>query len=331
MEPVKKRSSSPTIYDVAMRAEVSISTVSLALNSPGRVKRDTLERIMGAVDELGFTPKAEAVIRARKGVGRIGVIAPFTSFPTETGRRLNGILRSAASESHEIVVFDQASGATSPLMSLPVTKKVDGMLIVSVPFNDEVEQRLRDRAIPTVVIDLPHERMSSVVIDHRRGGATVGEYLLGLGHERFAFLGHRQTHDYPSQSRRKLEGFTAVLPTAPEVRNIDLTLADAVAAGTDLLRQPAPPTAVFAHNDTLAAGVLMAARQLGRRVPDEVAVVGFNDADVAEPLGLTTVRQPFEESGEVAVRLLIEHMASPLGVTQQSITLGVQLIERSST
>jgi LacI family transcriptional regulator len=286
---------------------------------------------MGAVDELGFTPKAEAVIRARKGVGRIGVIAPFTSSPTETGRRLIGILRGAASESHEIVLFDQASGATSRLVSLPVAKKVDGLLIVSVPFDDQVEQRLHDHAIPTVVVDLPHDRLSSVIIDHRRGGATVGEYLLGRGHERFAYLGHRQTHDYPSQSRQKLEGFSSALPIAPEVRNVDHAIADAMAAGLDLLKQPTPPTAVFAHNDTLAAGVLMAARQLGRQVPDDVAVVGFNDTDVAEPLGLTTMRQPFEESGEVAVRLLIDHMASPSDATQQSITLGVQLIERSST
>lgn len=330
VEPVKRSSKNATIYDVAVSADVSISTVSLALNSPSRVKPETLERIMAAVDELGFTPKAEAVIRARQGVGRIGVIAPFTSSPTETSRRLNGIIRGAASISHEIVVFDQASAATSRLMSLPVTKKVDGLIIVSVPFDDEVEQRLRDHGTPTVVIEIPHQGVSSVMVDHRGGGLMVGEYLLARGHRRLGFIGHRQDHDYPSQSRQQLEGFTSVLPSAPEVRNVEHALGDAVTAGIDLLQGSEPPTAVFAHDDLLAAGVLIACRQLGRRVPDDVAVVGFNDTDVAEALGLTTIRQPFEESGEVAVQMLIEQMSSGRR-SARSVTLGVELIERSTT
>lgn len=320
---------SATIYDVAQRAGVSISTVSLALNSPDRVKSLTLERIMEAIDALGFTPKAEAVIRARRGTGRIGVIAPFTSFPTETSLRLKGVLEGAAPHGHEVVVFDQASATTSKLMSLPVTRKVDGLIIVSIPFDDEVRRRLSDHGTPTVVVEIPHDSTSSVLIDHRGGGALVGEFLLSRGHERIAYIGHRQDHDYPSQSREKADGFASVLPAPPQVCNVENTLPEAIRTGRELLSQPQPPTAIFTHDDLLAAGVLIAARQLGVRVPEDVAVVGFNDTDIAEPLGLTTVRQPFVRSGELAVQMLIDQITKS-NVNPQTVTLGVSLVERDT-
>lgn len=331
MDGVKQGgSSSATIYDVARSAGVSISTVSLALNSPERVRGKTLQRIMSAIDELGFMPKAEAVIRARRGTGRIGVIAPFTSFPTETGLRLKGVLQGAASHGHEVVVFDQASAATSRLVSLPVTRRVDGLIIVSIPFDEGVRQRLADHGTPIVVVEIPHESTSSVLIDHRGGGALVGQFLTDRGHRRTAYLGHRQDHDYPSQSLEQGAGFASVLPEPPLVRNVENTMAEAVAATTELLSRPDPPSAIFAHDDLLAAGAIMAARQLGRRVPDDVAIVGFNDTEIAEALGLTTVRQPFVRSGELAVNMLIDQITTP-GLSQQTLTLGVELIERSTT
>lgn len=320
----------PTIYDVATRAGVSISTVSLALNAPERVRPETLERIMASVDELGFTPKAEAVIRARRGVGRIGVIAPFTSFPSASGRRLTGVFRGAISQNHEIVVFDQASAATSRLMSLPLTRRVDGLIIMSVPFGTEIEQRLVDQSIPTVVLEIRHEGFSNVIIDHFGGGRIIGEHLVDRGHHRVAYLGHRQEHEYRSPSRLKLEGCASVLPSAPIVRNITYSFEDAVKAGIDLLNEPDAPTAIFAHDDLLASGVLAAARQLGLDVPGDVAVIGFNDSEIAGPLGLTTVRQPFEESGETAVRLLLEQIGDPT-TSRHDVKLGVTLVERDTT
>ena len=86
---------------------------------------------------------------------------------------------------------------------------------------------------------------------------------------------------------------------------------------------------MLAHDDLLAAGVVMAAQQLGMRVPDDVAIVGFNDTEIAETLGLTTVRQPFVRSGELAVAMLIDQITTPT-ISQQTVTLGVELIERST-
>src|SRR4051812_33302144 len=116
--------SESTIYDVAKRAGVSISTVSLALNSPSRVRAATLDRVLAAADELAFVPKADAVTRARKGIGRIGVLAPFSSYPS-FARRLNGVFRAIKGSGSEIVVYDQESAASSVLGSLPLTRRLD--------------------------------------------------------------------------------------------------------------------------------------------------------------------------------------------------------------
>lgn len=321
---------SATIYDVASRAGVSISTVSLAFNAPERVRPDTLQRIMATVDELGFVPKTEAVIRARRGTGRVGVIAPFTAFPAAFGRRLTGVFQGARDANLEIVVFDQASAATSRLVSLPLTRRVDGLIIMSVPFDETIERRLVDQGIPTVLVEIPHNGFSTVIIDHAGGGRTVAELFVSRGHRRFGFIGHRQTHDYPSQSLLQLEGFRSALPTEPQVRNIDYLFSEAVAAGVDLLSRPDRPTAIFAHDDLLASGVLKATREVGLSVPGDVAIAGFNDSEIAEPLGLTTVRQPFEESGEVAMRVLLEQLTDP-AVSRRDVTLGVSLIERTTT
>jgi DNA-binding LacI/PurR family transcriptional regulator len=319
-----------TIYDVASRAGVSISTVSLALNAPARVKESTLGRIMRAIDELEFVPKTEAVTRARHGVGRIGVIAPFTSYPS-FARRLNGVLRAVAEQGFEVVVYDQESAATSRLASLPLTRRVDGLIVMSLPFSDDVAQRLVEQRVATVLVELERPGFSSVTIDDRAGGRMVAELLAGRGHDRLGYVGHaQQMHDYVSQSEARLNGFRAGLAAAPEVRLVEHSFEGARAAALELLSGPRRPTAVFAHDDVLASGVLRAARELGLAVPADLAVVGFDDSEIAEPLGLTSVRQPLEESGEVATEILLGQLDNARRSTRQT-TLALTLVEREST
>jgi len=215
-------------------------------------------------------------------------------------------------------------------VSLPITRRVDGLVIMSVPFDEAIERRLVDQAIPTVLVEIPHNGFSTVIIDHAGGGRAVAELFVSRGHRRFAFIGHRQTHDYRSQSLTQLEGFRSALPTEPQVRNIDYRVSEAVATAIDLLDNADRPTAIFAHDDLLASGVMEAARQLGLSVPEDLAIAGFNDSEIAEPLGLTTVRQPFEESGEVAMGMLLDQLADP-AVSRRDVTLGVSLIQRATT
>jgi DNA-binding LacI/PurR family transcriptional regulator len=324
---------SPTIYDVAQRAGVSISTVSLALNKPDRVQAATLARIMDVVDELGFVPKSEAVTRARRGVGRIGVIAPFTSHPT-FAQRLNGVLRVASrSAGFEVVVYDQESAAVSMLVSLPLTRRVDGLIVMSVPFTEQVADRLLEQNLATVLVELQHPRFSSVVIDDAAGGRMVAEHLLGKGHERLAFIG--QAHA-PServlQSDARLAGFREGVGERLEhnVRLVEHSVDAAAAAARELLTREDRPTAIFTHDDVLASGALRAARELGLSVPDDVAIVGFDDSEIAAPLGLTSIRQPLAESGELAAEMLLAQWAKPSRSTQIT-TLQLSLVERETS
>jgi LacI family transcriptional regulator len=327
-----------TIYDVARAAGVSISTVSLALNAPGRVNPATLTRVMAAVDTLGYVPKAEAVTRARRGVGRVGAIAPFTS-SAFFARLLTGVLHGARGKDVEVVVYDQESATTSPLASLPLTRRVDGVLVMASPLTDEVAQRLRDQRIETVLLDQRRAGFSSVAVDDVAAGRMVAAHLLERDRRHLGFVGHaQQVRGYVLESQARLDGLregvhAAGLELAAEdVRVGEYGFEAGLAAGLELLgRDPAArPTAIFAHDDLLASGVLAAARELGVGVPDELMVVGFDDGPLAAPLGLTSVHHPAEQEGERALELLLAQLADPARGVQET-TLGVTLVEREST
>ncbi|WP_250008298.1 LacI family DNA-binding transcriptional regulator [Actinoplanes sp. M2I2] len=338
-------SSAVTIRDVARAAGVSVSTVSLALNAPDRVSEPTRRKVLRAADELGFVPKAEAVARARTGVGRIGVIGPFSSY-VAASRRLNGVLRAARGAAVEVVAFDQESASTSPaplLSSLPRTGRLDGLLISSLPLDDDVVRRLTDLDLPTVLIDVRHRGLSSVHTDDVAGGRIAAEHLLERGHRRFGYLGEAQRSDrYASPAQRRLDGFRQALADAGHPLSPDAVVwttrdfAAARAQALNLLTDPAPPTAVFASDDLLAAAVRAAWQQVaagghgpGSLPGDGPAIVGFDGGDLAEALDLTTVDQPLEESGEVALQMLLERLARP-GPARET-TLDLALVARGST
>jgi DNA-binding LacI/PurR family transcriptional regulator len=328
-----------TIYDVAAKAGVSISTVSLALNSPDRVSERTRERVLGAADALGFVPKSEAVTRARRALGRIGVVAPFTSYPS-FGRRLNGVLAAVRDQSIEVAVFDEESAATShsPLLaSLPLTHRLDGLIVMALPIEQSTVDRLISSELPTVLVDASDSRFDSIHTDDRAGGRIAAEHLVERGHGRFAFLGEMQrSHLYVSPSEQRLEGFREGLRahgfSCPDaaVRHTTHGGRPAHEQARQLIASSDQPLAVFAHDDTLAAAVLRAARDLGRQVPDDVAVVGYDDGELAEALDLTTVRQPLEESGRAAANLVIDRLGSPNRSTRD-VYLRVSLVVRGST
>ncbi len=322
-----------TIYEVAERARVSISTVSNVLNKPERVKAETRERVLAAADELGFVPKTQAVMLARQGTGRIGVMAPFTSYASYL-RRLAGVLRAASEFGLEVVVFDHESAAlaSSPaLASMPIHGRLDGLLVMGLPIEAGIAKRFHDRGLPTVAVDADSDRFSRVIIDDVEGGRLAARHLVQKGHKRLGYILERQVSDYESQAVRRLVGFKEVATSGGcdvVVEISDNSVAHARSAATRLLQCDPRPTGLMAHHDLLAVGALLAARDLGLTVPGDVAVMGFDDGDMASAADLTTVRQPFEESGEAAVRLL----RSLDGRTSRStLVLGLEVVERSST
>jgi DNA-binding LacI/PurR family transcriptional regulator len=309
----------PTIYDVAKQAGVSITTVSRMLNDPGRVNSETRERVLAAVDALGFVPKAEARARALRRTGRIGVISPFFTAPSFV-QRLRGISEALSAKKFELVIYtvDSANHLKSFLSSLPLTGNLDGLIILSLPVDDANVRRIVDHGLPTVLVEFPHPSLSSVVIDDVMGGRIAARYLLDKGHRRIAFLGDTDLPEYSLHPvSQRLVGFRKALKEAGiELPDVLVRLAPYSQEQTrqvaaELLSLPQPPTAIFAATDFQALGVLKAARQLKIQVPEQLAVVGFDDLDLAEYTDLTTIRQHLDESGRLAVEILLAQIESP--------------------
>lgn len=328
----------PTIYDVAALAGVSIGTVSKALNSPTQVADATRKRVLDAVHKLDYVAKEAATSRARRGSGRIGVFAPFTSYPSY-GERLNGILGVMAKSNTEVVVFDVESAERSAdvLESLPALRSLDGLIIMSVPFADRVASALRRGRMPVVLVDTKQYDFPAVLTDDAGGGALAASTLVDSGKSRLAYIGQKQVlDDFDSASRRRQGGFERELAA----RGIPLRAEDIVLVGNDfedsraaaaaLLSGSTRPDGVFAHSDELAAAVWSAAIHLGLAVPDDVAIIGFDDGPLARVLGLSTIRQPLRETGEWSARSILSMIANP-NTAVPSVTLSVALERRQST
>jgi DNA-binding LacI/PurR family transcriptional regulator len=334
MCPAKKP---PTIYDVAELSGVSISTISRVLNASNKVNTETRARVFKAIDKLGFVPKAEARARALGKTSRIGVVTPFFTAPSFV-QRLRGVAGALSKVNYDLVIYtvDSADRLRGYLASLPLTGNIDGLVIMSLPIGEAEAHRLLEHNIPTVLIEYPHPDLNSVEIDDAEGGRLAAQYLLKKGHRRIAFLGDTDLPEYAIHPvSLRLLGFRQVLSeagvTIPErmVRLAPYTQEQTRQVASELLSLDEPPTAIFAATDFQALGVLKAARQLQVRVPGDLAVIGFDDLDMAEYADLTTIRQHLDESGRLAVEILLSHIADPSRPSQH-VNIPLSLIERAT-
>jgi len=325
----------PTIFDVSELSGYSISTISRVINNPEKVNDETRRKINDAIDQLGFVPKAEARARALRFNGRIGVITPFFTAPSFV-QRLRGIAGCLSKENFDLVIYtvDSNNRLQSYLSSLPLTGNLDGLVIMSLPVNDIDVKRLIDLKLPTVLIEYPHPLLNSVEIDDVEGGRLATEYLINKGHRRIAFLGDSDLPEYSIHPVSfRLKGFRQALRAAnievPEsfIRLAPYSQEQARQVAKELIDLPDPPTAIFAATDFQALGVIKAARQLGIKVPDELAIIGFDDLDMSEFEDLTTIRQHLDESGRLAIEILLSHIADSTRPVQH-VYLPLTVVER---
>jgi LacI family transcriptional regulator len=328
-----------TIYDVSERAGVSIATVSRVLNSPDRVNEETRARVIAAIDDLGFVPKFDALARARKHIGRIGVLTPFFTADSFVDR-LRGVVAALAGLPYEPVIYDVASAAQRDgyLTKLALTHRVDGLIVIGLPFDDATVRRLLKHQLATVQIvplSQPISRtITSIVHDDAAGGRMAAEYLLTRGHRRLGFIGDADVPDFTGVAGdQKLDSFRQTLALAgvalPDayVGLAPFGMEHARQQAHRLLDLPNPPTAIFAGSDTQAIGVISAARERGLSVPDDLAIMGFDDIEIAEFIGLTTIRQQLKESGRLAVELVVAQLTEDAHPPQQ-VNLPFTLIQR---
>ena len=200
---------------------------------------------------------------------------------------------------------------------------------------DEDARRLRDYQVETVLIEFPHPKLNTIEIDDFEGGLMAAQYLIGKGHQRIAFIGVADLPEYAIHpENRRLLGFRKAISRAglplPEsyVCNVPYRI-ELNESAHQLLDLPERPTAVFAATDLQAMGLLKIAREKGLRVPEDLAIVGFDDIDFADYVGLTTIRQHMYRSGKMAVELLLSRLKQP-DINVQHIKLQLELVERST-
>jgi len=324
-----------TIADVAARAGVSKTTVSRVLNGKGELDEATAARVRQVIDELGYVPSARAVGLARGRTRIVGMLVPSLTWPW-MGEVLQGVVDVVETEGYGLLLFTCNRGDESmrQFASQVSAKSFDGLLVIEPEGTLDYIAGLHARGLPVVMIDDRANRpmFPSVATTNRNGGHAAGAHLLELGRRRPLVI----TGEYRfGCTRERLEGFAeaytnAGLPLDPDlVVEGDFTFDCGQAAVKRVVEAGMEFDAIFAHNDLSAAGAMQAVREAGRRVPEDVAVVGFDDLPLAattEP-PLTSVRQPLREMGETAARLLLEHFdgaALPLSPTVIPTTLTIR-------
>ncbi len=332
---MKNQNKPVTIFDVAEISGFSISTISRAINSPEKVNNDTRQKIFKVIDELEFVPKAEARARARRLNGRIGVITTYFYSPSFV-QRLRGIADALAKDNFEMVIYhvDSEDRMQGYLSSLPLMGSLDGLVIITHPIKDVDAKRLVDHKLPTVTIEFPHPLLNSVEIDDVSGGKMATNYLIKKGHKKIAFLGDTDQNDSPIPTVLiRLKGFYEALDDnnikVPKeyVQFAPHTEVKANQVIKELIQLPDPPTAIFAGTDMAALRVCKVSRQIGIKIPEELAVIGFDDLDLAEYEDLTTVRQHLDDSGVIAVEVL-KSQISDYSRPVQHVNLPLEIIER---
>jgi LacI family transcriptional regulator len=331
--------SAVSIRDVAIRAGVSVGTVSNVLNRADKVSAAAAQRVLDAIEELGYV-RNDAARQLRAGrstsVGLI-VLDVRNPFFTDVAR---GAEDAASLAGLSVLVgnSDENVARESAYLDLFEEQRVHGVLIS--PFGDVTPRlaRLRSRGIPAVLVDrLSADRaFSSVSVDDVAGGRLAVEHLLDAGRSRVAFVGGpmeiRQVSDRLVGARQAVAAGAASLEV---LRTAALTVLEGRLVGQELLaRSPAErPDAVFAANDLVAMGLLQALVMNGTLlVPGDIALIGFDDIDFASAavVPLSSVRQPSQLIGETALRILLEEAADP-ELAPQQVVFQPELVVRAST
>jgi DNA-binding LacI/PurR family transcriptional regulator len=330
---------SPTVKEVAARAGVGVGTVSRVLNDHPAVTADTRARVRDAMIALDFRPNRAARALSRRRSGAIAVVVPFFTHPSSV-ERLRGVLSVIDETVAEVVLFsvDHAKPRRHLLEQVLGRDVADGLLIVSLRLLPAEAHRIELQVIPTVTIDAEIEHLPTVVVNDIEGGRLAARHLLELGHRHIAFIGDAVEPCFGStSSARRLSGLTEELDAAgvgldPGLVREGPHSADAARQlAAELLGRRARPTAVFAHSDTQALGVLEAARELRLRVPQDLSVMGFDDIESARHAGLTTVRQPLFESGRVGGTLLLDSLHHAAPPDPPRIELPLDVVVRRTT
>ena len=327
-----------SVVDVAKKAGVSLGTVSNVLNRPDRVAPATRARVLAAIEELGFI-RNEAARQLRAGQSRsIGFVVLDIRNPFFTDLAA-GVEASVAKAGLSLVLCNSGDDPTREdhYLSLLQEQRASGILITPAARASSPIEEIRRRGMPLVLVDRNSTRKQcSVSVDDLVGGEMAIDHLISLGHRRIAFVGGalstQQVADRLLGARTAAERAgieITVMETAGPTFGAGRSMGERI-AGMSARRRP---TAVFCVNDLIALGVLQEMTRHRISVPEDLAIVGYDDIDfaAAAAVPLTSVRQPREDLGRAAADLLIEEVVSPDAHRHRQVVFEPDLVVREST
>lgn len=318
--------SKPTIKDVAERAGCGIATVSRVLNNSGPTSLASRERVLAAAEELGFKFNEFGRSLKSQRSKTIGVLVPTLSNPVFADA-VQGIQQAAAIYGYDVILtsanYDQTTEQTA--LATLLAKQVDGVILtVSSPAKSIALQMLNDNDVPhCLIFNQPTDAdISAVGVDNVQAARIVGQRLFELGHMDAAFIAVQFAKSDRSADRYK--GFAEIYVkhglNKPALLEVDYAPGDLEVALVDLFETSPSTTALFASNDMLALACIRALRSLGKLVPEDVSVVGFDGiavADLVHPK-LATIATPCHDMGSKAAQLLVKALQKnekpPIGV-----------------
>ncbi|WP_149181971.1 LacI family DNA-binding transcriptional regulator [Streptomyces sp. TRM49041] len=327
-----------SITDVARAAGVSASTVSRALRGREGVSEEVRARIEIVAASLGYTASRSASTLASGRTFTIGVVAPYVG-RWFFGKVLDGAEQVLSAAGYDVLLYNLGSREARKrfFARMPARKRVDAVLSLLIPDGEE-SAALRSLGVPlATTVGGARPGFTVVGIDDRSGATQAVRHLVNLGHRRIGMIsgaGGPQQWTTPGERR---QAYLDVLAEAgiehdPALEaDGDFTVRGGERAMTELLAAVRPPTAVFAQSDEMAMGALRALRMHRLTAPDDVSVIGFDDHELAEVLGLTTVAQPVAEQGAQAARLLLRQLADPNAEPPAYQQIPIRLALRETT
>lgn len=330
----------PTIYDIAREAKVGIGTVSRVFNDHPSVSKETREKVLRIANRLSYRPHPYARGLARKRTNSIMAVIPFftTFFFMEI---LQGVQSKLSELDCDLILFgvNHPDQVEESLRHHALRSRVDGMLFFSMRMPDSFLGQFLHHRTPLVLVDTYHEQCDSLTVDNQQGAYVATRHLISLGHQRVGML-NANLESIPA--RERLRGFRRAMEEgglpiqSALVKNSTSPKLDGFTreTGYEVMKQfislgKNMPTAVFVSSDIQAVGALSALTEAGLRCPEDVAIVGFDDIELASHLGLTTMRQPMFEMGLLAAEILAERLKNPQRTVSHSLFVPKLVIRKT--
>ncbi len=329
----------PTLERVAERAGVSISTASRALAGRASISDRTRSKVQQAATELGYRMPAQG--RSHKAASRVvGIVVGSLNNPFQTSLIEHMHLAFLEAGYRMTLILDPMSDAGSLQTLRPVIDScLEGMVFTTATLDSQVVAEFTRRGVPLVLVVrsvTDNQGVDVVEIDNLHAGMEAARHLYDLGHRRIGLaMGHRNTSTGRDRALGAIEWLKQRGVAEADIPLIwgEYTMESGYSSAMSMLGRKQPPTAVIAGNDSIALGVMEAARRSDIAVPDALSIIGFDDMPLAgtQLISLTTIRQPVEAMARTAARRLIDRMSGRIPPAPSHDVLPIHLIQRRST